>query len=136
MAWSYSGDPSTSDRDRVRFLVGDTDALEPQLQNEEIDHLLAQGGGPVLAAVQAAEALAARYARRVSGSAGGISRTSSDLVDHYLTLARRLRAELALFGAPYAGGLSKLEKAADRADSDLVQPALRRGMFDHDGAAE
>jgi len=136
VAWSYSGDPSSSDRDRVRFLVGDTDALEPQIQNEEIDHLLAQGGGAELAAVHAAEALAAKYARRVSGSAGGISRSSSDLVEHYMTLARRLRAELAQFGAPYAGGLSEAEKASDRADSDLVQPAFRRGMFDHDGAAE
>lgn len=41
MSWTYSGDPSTSDLDRYRFLVGDTDAGEPLLQDEEIAFILA-----------------------------------------------------------------------------------------------
>lgn len=40
MAWTYSGDPMESEIDRYRFLVGDTNALEPLLQDEEIQFIL------------------------------------------------------------------------------------------------
>ena len=41
MAWTYSGDPSLSELDRYRFLIGDTDAGEPLIQDEEIAFILA-----------------------------------------------------------------------------------------------
>ena len=40
MTWSYSGDPSTSELDEYRFLIGDTNPSEPLLQNEEITYVL------------------------------------------------------------------------------------------------
>ena len=36
MAWTYSGDPSSSARDAIRFLVGDTDTNDQLVTNEEI----------------------------------------------------------------------------------------------------
>lgn len=42
MAWTYSGDPSSSDLDRYRFLIGDTDVDDKVLQDEEIMFILAE----------------------------------------------------------------------------------------------
>lgn len=44
MSWTYSGDPSGSQLDRLRFLVGDTNEDEPIMQNEEIQFLIAEYG--------------------------------------------------------------------------------------------
>jgi hypothetical protein len=33
MTWSYSGDPSSSSTDAVRFLVGDTDTNDQLISN-------------------------------------------------------------------------------------------------------
>lgn len=40
MAWTYSGNPSSSEVDKYRFLIGDTISSEPILQNEEIQYIL------------------------------------------------------------------------------------------------
>lgn len=39
MTWSYSGNPSESDLDYIRFAIADTDEEQPLLQNEEIETL-------------------------------------------------------------------------------------------------
>lgn len=40
MSFSYSGDPSNSQLDECRFLLGDTDESQPILQDEEIDYII------------------------------------------------------------------------------------------------
>lgn len=40
MSWTYSGDPSSSDLDKYRFMLGDTIAEEPLMQNEEIQFIV------------------------------------------------------------------------------------------------
>lgn len=42
MSWSYSGDPSSSQLDECRFLLGDTIKDQPIMQDEEIDYLIAK----------------------------------------------------------------------------------------------
>lgn len=42
MAWTYSGDPSSSELDKYRFLIGDTIQTEPILQDGEITFILSQ----------------------------------------------------------------------------------------------
>lgn len=64
MTWTYSGDPSTSDRDAVRFLVADTDSTDPLINDEEIAYLLAVYTEPPHAATAAARAIAAKFSRQ------------------------------------------------------------------------
>lgn len=45
MSWNYSGDPSDSLKDECRFLLGDTDADHPILQDEEIEYIINEAGG-------------------------------------------------------------------------------------------
>ena len=68
MTWTYSGNPATSTRDEVRFLIQDTDTNDQQLQNEEIDYLIAAYGDPYGAAVAACSALLGRLASLSSES--------------------------------------------------------------------
>ena len=125
MAWSYSGDPSSSPRDQVRFLIGDTDETDPQLQDAEVDHLLASGAGALAAAVAACAALSAKYSRMVSKSTGRLSVQASDRAKAYRELAKDLRRQRRGAGlAIFAGGLSISEKESLRQDTDAVQPAF------------
>lgn len=47
MSFSYSGDPSTSPLDECRFILGDTNADTPILQDEEIAYLIDTYGSNV-----------------------------------------------------------------------------------------
>lgn len=40
MSWNYSGNPSDSELDMYRFLIGDTERDDQVLQDEEIDFVL------------------------------------------------------------------------------------------------
>lgn len=42
MAFTYSGDPSASDLDLLRFTIGDTDSTEPLMQDAEYNYLIGQ----------------------------------------------------------------------------------------------
>lgn len=40
MSFSYSGDPSTSKLDEMRFILGDTNSEAPIMQDEEIQYII------------------------------------------------------------------------------------------------
>lgn len=63
MTWTYSGNPASSDRDAVRFLVGDTDTTDQLITDEEIAYLLSVYSEAPNAAVGAARSIAAKFAR-------------------------------------------------------------------------
>lgn len=97
MAWSYSGDPASSDKDAVRFWVQDTDNAVPLLSDEEIGYLLGmwmpQYGSVIFTAAMAAEVVAAKYTGEVSVSADGVSVQVGDLSQRFQVLAGRLREQ-------------------------------------------
>ena len=134
MNWTYSGDPTSSTRDELRFLIGDTDEADPQLQDLEIEYLLTQRASTTLAAVFAAETLQSRYARLVDKTVGDLSLKYSQRGEQYAKLAEKLRAQAALsssFAAPYAGGIRISDKLIDETDSDRAAPAFKRGLQDY-----
>jgi hypothetical protein len=89
--WIYN--PSlTTDRDKVRFLIGDTDENEPLLQDEEIDFLLSENTDIYLAASSAAESISAKFARQSDKSIGDAHTTYSQKAEAYHRLAERLKS--------------------------------------------
>ena len=63
MSWTYT-DPNTSDRDKIRFLIGDTDSTDPLLSDEEIAFTLTEAGGSVYqAGHDSCYAIAAKFSR-------------------------------------------------------------------------
>lgn len=137
MAFSYNPAQPTA-LDRVRFLVGDTVAAVPRLQDEEIAGILSRQPSEYYAAYLAARALVARYAGLVTTSGDGLSKQYDQLTRHYGDLAKDLKVDAIRFGGvapiPYAGGLSWLDKHDAASDSDRVRPAFTRQMDRPPGA--
>lgn len=132
MAWTYSGNPASSNRDAVRFLIGDTDTTDQQLQDAEIDWLLVENPNPNMAAAHACEALAAKYARQVSTTNLSLSVSAGDRQAQYLMLATKLRRQAQDGGATmFVGGTSIAEKLERAENADEVQPAFQIGEDDY-----
>lgn len=137
MAWTYSGNPGASELDEVRFLIQDTDAEDPIVQDEEILFMLAEEGSPLSAAAGLAQVLAFRYARACDTAIGDYRVSLSGIAERYRVLAKELSGKAGLVSAmPYAGGISAFDKRRQEEDTDRVPPAFRRGMLDKDGRAE
>lgn len=133
MTWTYSGDPSASNKDLVRFLIHDTDATAQLLTDEEIDGLLSIEGSARGAAILAAGSLSARFGRKASMSVGDLSINYGSISSFYTRLVASLRRELAMSSAlPYAGGQSVSDKDTKEEDDDRVTPSFKRNMHDRD----
>lgn len=95
MTWSYSGDPSDSDLDKVRFLLQDVEASEPFLENEEIQYLLDtyldRWNSVTPVAALAAEVLSNRFAREMAVSGDGVSIGTDTLMERFNQVATNLR---------------------------------------------
>jgi hypothetical protein len=137
MTFSYSGNPQSNDKDKVRFLVGDTDANSPLLQNEEIDYLISSESNIIMAAVAGCLAIAAHFSRLTDESVGDVSKSYGQRAEHYRDLAKSLRqrnAEMSV--CPYAGGISVSEKQNNAADTDRVSPSFTRELHDDPSVTE
>ena len=101
MAWTYNPALAT-DADRVRSILGDTNAADPLISDEEIAAMLTQEGGITEAAARAAETLViicGRKAQEVTDDIGQRVKYG-DRAGMYRTLAARLRTGLAGTAAP------------------------------------
>ena len=135
MTWTYSGDPSSSIRDQIRFLIGDTVSGDPQVTDEEIAWAYATAGGVRTAAILLVESLIARCARLVSQSTGGISVSYGDRLAHYQALLGLLKASGSMVPSVYSGGISQSDVEANRADFDWRQGPFKEEQFDNPDAA-
>ena len=54
MTFTYSGDPTTSTRNKVRFLINDTDSTDVLFTDEELDYLITEWGTNVYEICRAA----------------------------------------------------------------------------------
>ena len=93
MTWSYSGDPSDSALDEIRFLIGDTDTNDQLLSNEEITYLYTAYGDAYAAAVACVVSLISKASRSAEESKTvgdlSLSRKLGARVDQWITLKYR-----------------------------------------------
>jgi len=139
MAWSY--DPTdlntttASGRlNTVRFLVGDTNTNNQQVQNEEITFSLSQTADDVYtASAYVARSIASQYASKVNIEVDGqIKADYSDLYEHYKALADKLDYQAKKVGARLgvsAGGITKTQVELARSNTNRVGPEFRRDRF-------
>lgn len=143
--WNYTFKPASVPRDGVRAAIGDTiakDAETLSVSDEEIlDCLTLDNNSVLLAAARICDQLSARFAREDSvniSSSGGLN-TSNTVAKSpaYAAMAKRLReqatanGEGTTAGGIYAGGISIAERDANRADTDIPQPAFYSGQFEN-----
>lgn len=134
MSYTYSN-PSTQPKDAVRFLVGDTNASEPKLQDEEIAFLLTEwDNNTYFAAAAGAEAIAASAASWFSFSGDGVSLSVDQVQTKYMQLATQLRIQASFRGryaGPYAGGIDRADVERNEIDDSVVHPDFASGMHDN-----
>ena len=130
MTWSYSGDPTGSDVDSVRFEVGDTDATRPLVQDEEIAYALSTEGGVLWTAAAICLALAARFARDVDRTMGRTGVVASQRAFAYRVQAKALRVRATSYAVPVAGGLTQTDRQNRDEDLEEVKPAFTRELHE------
>jgi hypothetical protein len=133
--WTYSGDPSGSDIDAIRFYVQDTDPQDMLITDEEIDFLIGQWtpvyGNNLMVASMVAEAIAAKFTREVAYSADGVSVGVQELQQKYNDLASSLRDQYKQYdigSGPVVGGILF---------SDVKDPSIKPTLWSvgmHDNA--
>lgn len=94
MSFTYT-QPWAATLDYVRFLVGDTQSATAVFDDEELTSLLAEWGGDArMAAAEALDALAAKYARgAIKYAVTGFSMDRTKLVDALRMQATALREQ-------------------------------------------
>lgn len=136
MAFTYSN-PSTDSRSAVRLLAGDTDPTDYFLEDGEIDYFLTLKGTHQLAAAAACRAIAAKLARRVSQSVGGVAIQLQQQHAQYLAMAQEYETQGDQAPvAPWSSGWRKGDKQTVEQDTDREQTFSRKGIHDNPGAGD
>ena len=147
MAWSYSGDPSTTPKDAVRFEAQDVNGSAPLLQDAEISYVIVAEAGVepaggytqaniLSAAAHCCEDLVTRFSYQADTEVGSLKLTYSKMAQNLLARAKSLRARAQGLNAPWVGGQSVSWKVAYAGNSDQVQPAFQRDQWNVPWAGE
>lgn len=131
MTWTYAG-TLTTDLDKVRLLIGDTDTTQQQLTDEELNFFISEEETLHTAAAAACRALASKYARKVHREVGDLKLYAEQMYQHYLDLAKELSVRGSSYAVPSAGGVYTADKEAYESDTSLVQPEIKRGIHDYE----
>lgn len=129
MSFSFN-ESLTSDLDKVRLRIGDTDSEEVLLSNETITALLTIRNDVILASIDCVEAILGKFAREIDRQALGLGGPRSQKTSHYTALLKELRAEAARGSTGvFFGGGSIAEKESIREDSDKPLAPFRLDQF-------
>lgn len=138
--WTYSGNPSASSLDEVRYLIGDTDPTDRQLGDEEILYCVAQSPSIFSAASMACTSLVAKYARSVMKHVGDLRIEAQSKQEHYRALSDSYAIQAGEAGLspyalmpPFAGGISRADRANTIMDTDRVEPSFEVASMDRPG---
>lgn len=132
--WTYSGNPSASAKDSVRFLCGDTDNRDQMLSDEEIEFLVARHSSVDHAAAWACRQMASSPCL-VDKSVDGLRISASQRAKALVALATRLENSPTGTGWGVFGGGTLISDRRDRAaEDDYPLPAFRIGDGDNPAA--
>lgn len=131
--WTYSGDPSSSEMDELRFLIQDTDSDLKLLYDAELEYLLARWmpsyGSVTYVASVAAQVISRKFAGVVTISADGVTANVADLSQRYAGLATQLRQE---YAAGSIGGVVDISNLMFGSELDAGIKPLMFGVGLHD----
>jgi len=135
MTFTYSGNPSNSPLDEVRFYIQDTNTSDQLLSDEEVNYLIGKWYpiyvSFILVAANACDIISSKFAREVTYSADGVSVGANELQQKYTQLAKSLRDQYKLEkevgGAPDVGGIIYGEEF----DPTIAPLSWSKGMHDN-----
>lgn len=136
MTWTYTGNPGSSERDELRFLIQDVFPERPLLTDEELDWLLLEWM-PKYDSVSYVGAVACgvitrKFAGIVSVMVDGVSVQTGDLSNRYQQMQADLREEYrAAQGVGVEIDLSNIMVCSDADDEDILPLMFGLGMHDN-----
>ena len=136
MAWTYS-ESLTTNRDKLRLRIGDTDTNDQLLSDETLDALLTARNADVsFSAVDAVRAIVAKLGREFDRNSMGMAGNRSQKVQHFYDLLKELSREARLTTGVIAGGISVAREDTIDADTDFKKPSFRVGQHDRERVGE
>ena len=132
MAFTWTGDPAASVVEAIRWEIHDVDSAKAKFQDAEIEYAYAEEHSVLNAAARLCEQLQVRYCDTASRTMGPLRVDMNRLADLYAAKAKALRKRAVTFAEPYVGGISETKKDTFEDDSDLIQPAFKKGMHDNE----
>lgn len=132
MAKTYTGNPGSSTKDELRFLIGDTgQAVEMQLTDEEIDWQYSQTTpGVGAAAIALVRRLMALNRSLVDQTVGDISISYSQRLAALEATLNELIQDPTLGALTISvGGVTRQQIVAQNNDPNAVQPPVKRDQF-------
>lgn len=102
MVWTYSGDPRSSEKDKYRFLIGDTNANEPILQDAEIEYIISEYSNHYMRLYKLYDRAADYFARKIKRAVGPIEEDPTERLQYFKQKAEyyKMRASTFSFKAP------------------------------------
>lgn len=134
MTWTYNlTQLATSSLMQVRYLIGDTVAAQPQVQDEEITFALSQRPSIYGAAAMVCRSLSSRLSREADTVDKDLRTTLSARATAYARRAAEYENKAISRGGalPYAGGISISDKVQNELNTDRVQPQFAIEMDDN-----
>lgn len=128
MGWTYSGDPTSSLKDQIRFDLGDTVQADPLLQDEEINFCISKESAYYGQLARACEAVAMRFQREASTKVGPLSYDLATRAKQFSDRADMYRKRAVAAHVPYVGGMSQAEKQNDESNPDKTGPYFKKDM--------
>ena len=132
MTFTWTGDPSASTIEQIRFEIWDTDSTNVRFQDAEIEYAYDQEHSIYNAAARLCEVLSVRYSDAVDRTMGPLRVSLGDKSKFYALRAQELRKKAMKLAVPYVGGHSDAKKSIFENDSDLIQPAFEKGIMDNE----
>ena len=127
MTWTYST-AQTLDRDKVRFIIGDTYNDRQLLSDEEIAAVLArQSNDLTRTAIEICDHLEAKYVRRAESRSGDIIADFLTVAAKYRELANRLRRK----GVKGFAMFYIADRETELAQTSMEKPKISLGEFDN-----
>lgn len=128
--FTYDNTALSTELNRIRLEIGDTNSNEPLLYDGEITQIQAEYTTFNKRCCACCKAIMAKFAREVDYNIAGYSEKAGSIYDRYEKLAKHF-AQLGAASYPYSSSLVQDDKDAYQDDSDLVQPKVKRGMHDN-----
>ena len=131
MAWSYDNGMGT-DKDKVRFLIQDTNSSRQLFQDQEINWVISTEANIYTAAAQLCDILVTKAGGLKYKKIGDLSIAYDPAF--YRTLSGQLRARGAGHQVPYAGGTSVADKTRQQENADATAPSTFRNLDENPAA--
>jgi hypothetical protein len=124
-----------TDLNKTRLLIRDTNSTNVMFEDEELNQFLGMAANPFGAAGLAARTMQAVNSGKADKTVGELSIKYSGVATAWGKLADELDTKGKTKGSPqlFAGGISASNKLTQEQDSDRVDPAFYRDIFDFPG---